>query len=141
MEEARKYDYADSHSVKVKISRPISAQELSEQFFHAPKWIRGLMNLRNTLMKPFGVKNEHDLSDLVSTKSFNTAFIKKNAKHLDLKIEFETKAIDTDNQEISVNTRVNFNNRFGKCYFTCIRPFHNIICKTLLKRAKSYFEK
>lgn len=99
------------------------------------------MNLRNAIMKPFGLKDSRNLSDLVSVISYNIAIISKNAKHLDSVIEFYTVKIDIDNQEISVNTKVHFNNRMGRCYFTVIRPFHNVICKTLLKRAKTTFGK
>ncbi len=141
MEGNRKYNYSDRFSVKVNVPRSISAKELSKQFFYAPKWIRGLMNLRNTIMKPFGLKDEQDLSDLVSVKSENVAVISKNAKHIDLVIEFNSVTIDNDNQEMSVSTKVHFNNRMGRCYFAVIRPFHNIICKTLLRRTKTIFEK
>lgn len=141
MRENREYDYSDRFSATVRVAQPISAKELSEQFFYAPKWIRGLMNLRNAIMKHFGLKDERDLSDLVSVKSDNVAIISKNAKHLDLVIEFYTATIDNDNQEISVSTKVHFNNRMGRCYFAVIRPFHNVICKTLLERAKTTFEK
>ena len=69
MRENREYDYSDRFSAAVRVAKPISAKELSEQFFYAPKWIRGLMNLRNAIMKPFGLKDQHDLSNLVSVKS------------------------------------------------------------------------
>ena len=137
----REYDYSDRFSAIVRVTKPISAKKLSEQFFYAPKWIRGLMNLRNAIMKPFGLKDSRNLSDLVSVISYNIAIISKNAKHLDSVIEFYTAKIDIENHEISVSTIVHFNNRMGRCYFTVIRPFHNVICKTLLKRAKTTFGK
>lgn len=141
MRENREYDYSDRFSTTVRVAKPINAKEFSVEFFYAPKWIRGLMNLRNAIMKTLGLKEERNLSDLVSVKSDNVAIISKSAKHLDLVIEFYTAKIDNDNQEISVSTKVHFNNRMGRCYFAVIRPFHNVICKTLLKRAKTTFEK
>lgn len=77
MRENREYDYSDRFSATVRVAEPIMAKELSEQFFYALKWIRGLMNLRNAIMKHFGLKDERDLSDLVSVKSDNVVIISK----------------------------------------------------------------
>lgn len=141
MERNKYYDYADRFSDIVKVSQPISAKELSERFFSAPKWIVAMMKLRNAIMKPFGLKRERNLSDLVRIESGNATTISKNDKHLDFVIMLTSENVGNDSQCISVSTKVRFNNRMGKLYFAIIKPFHNIICKTLLKRTKSNFEK
>ena len=94
-----------------------------------------------------------EFSDIVHTARFinaaelsgleteNLATISKNDKHLDLEIAFMTERVECDSQRISVSTKVRFHNRFGKCYFAIIKPFHNLICKTLLLRAKNNIEK
>ena len=109
--------------------------------FYASKWITLLMKIRNAIMKPFGLKRGKDLSDLVHIETENLATISKNDKHLDLEIAFMTGRVECDSQRISVSTKVRFHNRFGKCYFAIIKPFHNLICKTLLLRAKNNIEK
>ena len=114
---------------------------MSGLFFSAPKWITLLMKIRNAIMKPFGLKRGKDLSDLVHIETENLATISKNDKHLDLEIAFMTERVECDSQRISVSTKVRFHNRFGKCYFAIIKPFHNLICKTLLLRAKNNIEK
>lgn len=77
MRENREYDYSDKFNTTVRVAKPISAKEFSVQFFYAPKWIRGLMSLRNAIMKPLGLKDKRNLSDLVSVKSDNIAIISK----------------------------------------------------------------
>ena len=52
----KNYDYTDEFSDIIHTERFISAAELSEQFFSAPKWITLLMKFRNVVMRPFGVK-------------------------------------------------------------------------------------
>jgi len=99
------------------------------------------MKFRNVIMKPFGLKKGRDLSDLVHIESENLARVRKNDKHLDLEIAFITERMECGSQRISVSTKVRFHNRFGKCYFAIIKPFHNLICKTLLQRAKNNIEK
>lgn len=117
------YDYMDKFSNKVHIARQVSAKEFSEQFFSAPRWITALMQLRNAIVKPLGLKGENNLSDLVTIESDNIAIINKNDKHLDLVIVLATERIGNDSNRISVSTKVQFNNRMGKFYFAIIRPF------------------
>ena len=141
MRNNKSYNYTDEFSDIVHTARFINAAELSGLFFSAPKWITLLMKIRNAIMKPFGLKRGKDLSDLVHIETENLATISKNDKHLDLEIAFMTERVECDSQRISVSTKVRFHNRFGKCYFAIIKPFHNLICKTLLLRAKNNIEK
>ena len=137
----KNYDYTDEFSDIIHTERFISAVELSELFFSAPKWITLLMKFRNVVMRPFGLKKERKLSDLVHIESENMATVYKNDKHLDLEIVFMTESMERDNQRISVSTKVRFHNILGKCYFAIIKPFHILICTTLLQRAKNNIEK
>ena len=119
MRNNKSYNYTDEFSDIVHTARFINAAELSGLFFSAPKWITLLMKIETE----------------------NLATISKNDKHLDLEIAFMTGRVECDSQRISVSTKVRFHNRFGKCYFAIIKPFHNLICKTLLLRAKNNIEK
>lgn len=141
MKDNKSYDYTDEFNDIIHTTRFINAAELSELFFSAPKWITILMKSRNVMMRPLGVKKERILSDLVHIESENLATVCKNDKHLDLEIAFITERIERDSQRISVGTKVRFHNGLGKCYFAIIKPFHNLICKTLLQRAKNNVEK
>ena len=71
----KNYDYTDEFSDIIHTERFISAAELSEQFFSAPKWITLLMKFRNVVMRPFGLKKERKLSDLVLIESENMATV------------------------------------------------------------------
>ena len=51
----KNYDHTDEFSDIIHTERFISAAELSELFFSAPKWITLLMKFRNVVMKPFGL--------------------------------------------------------------------------------------
>ena len=141
MKDNKNYDYTDEFSDIIHTARFINAAELSGLFFSAPKWITILMKFRNVMVKPLGLKKERDLSDLVHIESENIATVCKNDKHLDLEIAFITESMERDSQRISVSTKVRFHNSLGKCYFAIIKPFHNLICKTLLQRAKNNIEK
>ena len=131
MKDNKNYDYTDEFSDIIHTVRFINAAELSGVFFSAPKWITILMKFRNVMVRPLGLKKGKDFSYLVL----------KNDKHLNLEIVFITESMERDSQRISVSTKVRFHNSLGKCYFATIKPFHNLICKTLLQRTKNNIEK
>ena len=141
MKDNKSYNYTDNFSDIIHTARFINAAELSGLFFSAPKWITILMKFRNIVVRSLGLKKERNLSDLVYIESENIATVCKNDKHLDLEIAFITESTERDSQRISVSTKVRFHNSLGKCYFAIIKPFHNLICKTLLQRAKNNIEK
>ena len=139
MKDNKNYDYTDEFSDIIHTVRFINAAELSGVFFSAPKWITILMKFRNVMVRPLGLKKGKDFSDLVHIESENIATVCKNDKHLNLEIVFITESMER--QRISVSTKVRFHNSLGKCYFAIIKPFHNLICKTLLQRTKNNIEK
>lgn len=134
------YDYTDNYSEIVHTTRPISAEELTDRFFCAPQWITALMKFRNAIIKPFGLKEEKNLSALVIAESDSLATISKSDKHLDFIIAFMTERRRNDSLYLSVCTKVRYNNRMGKFYFAIIKPFHRLICKILLKRVRRNLE-
>ena len=134
------FDYTDNFTEIVRTTRPISAEELTVRFFCAPQWIIALMKFRNAIVKPFGLKGEKNLSDLVIVKSDSLATISKSDKHLNFVIAFMTERRMNDSLYLSVCTKVRYNNRMGKFYFSIIEPFHRLICKILLKRVRRNLE-
>ena len=130
------FDYTDNFSEVVRTIRPISAEELAARFFCTPQWIIALMKVRNAIIKPFGLKGEKNLSDLVIVESDSLATISKSDKHLNFVIAFMTERRMNDSLYLSVCTKVRYNNRMGKFYFTIIKPFHKLICKILLKQVR-----
>ncbi len=95
-----------------------------------------MLTFRNAIVKPFGLKGEKNLSDFVIVESDRLATISKNDKHLDFVIAFMTEKRMNDSLYLSVSTKVRYNNRMGKFYFTIIKTFHRLICKILLKRVR-----
>ncbi len=92
------YDYTDNFSEIVHTSRPISAEELTGRFFCAPQWVIVLMKFRNVIVKPFGLKGEKNLSDLVKIESENVVLLSKTDKQLDFNVRLVTENIGNGNQ-------------------------------------------
>ena len=114
------FDYTDNFSEVVRTIRPISAEELAARFFCTPQWIIALMKVRNAIIKPFGLKGEKNLSDLVIVESDSLATISKSDRHLDFVIAFMTERRMNDSVYLSVCTKVRYNNRMGKFYFSIL---------------------
>lgn len=140
MEQNEYFDYTDNFSEIVHAAQPISAKELAYRLFSAPQWVIALIKFRNAIVKPLGLKGEKSLYDLINVESENRATLSKNDKHLDFKVTLMTESIGNGNQRISVGTKVCLHNSMGKVYFAIIKPFHVLICKTLIKRVRKNFE-
>ena len=94
--------------------------------------------IMDAMTKKFGYKNVMEVPKLEKiVVNMGVGEAKENAKLLDAAIA----DMELDSQRISVNTKVRFHNSLGKYYFAIIKPFHNLICKTLLQRAKNNIEK
>lgn len=150
------YDYVDcfqgEYSDK---NNSIGIAQVGTAFFKSkPKWITVLMNMRNRIVKPFGLKTNGGTEDKniksndlrfeeghrfgifkVFNKSENELIVGENDKHLDFKISVLLNPIisESGKKSLSITSAVKFNNRFGRFYFTIIKPLHKIIVPAILK--------
>jgi hypothetical protein len=128
-----KIDYCDSYRITQSTSD--SPEQIAEQLFKLPKWVIGLMILRNGLVRPFGLKTEKEPESAtlfpVIDRNDNEMVAGMNDRHLNFRVSI---LLDSEHSFIFVTTVVHYNNRWGKVYFLFIKPFHKIIVKSLIKR-------
>lgn len=134
-------DYSDIVSKKIHLTKPLSSNIIFEKMFcDFPKPVALLMNLRNKLMKPFGLKTGGSFRDLITEKNEEEILICKNDKHLCFWVSIYC-SLPTDGwQDASVTTVVKFNNFLGKIYFIGIWIFHKLLVKSLFSKATSINE-
>jgi len=113
-----------------------------------PAWLNILFRLRNFLVKFVGLKTEKKDTDeferlirnggelgfaSVPEKNDKETILLLKDKHLNayLSVYVDNKQ---NSQDIYAITLVHFHNRFGRVYFFFIRPFHDIIVKSILRR-------
>lgn len=106
-------------------------------FCKFPKPVALLMNLRNKLMKPFGLKTGGSFRDLITEKNEEEILICKNNKHLCFWVSIYCSLPADGWQNASVTTIVKFNNVLGKIYFIGIWIFHKLLVKSLFSKATS----
>lgn len=139
-----KADYTDTYATTVRNAQKMTARDLFRQMlFCYPKPVLYLLQLRDRLVKPFGLQGGSSFTDLVKEEDDNRVVFGKPDKHLDFSVTLQCDAPNTQKrcQTIRMTTIVKFHNLLGKRYFFFIRPFHVLICKGLLKRAVRKWKK
>jgi hypothetical protein len=127
-----KIDYCDSY--RITQSTNDSPEQMAMQLFNLPKWVIGLMILRNWIVRPFGLKTRTETESAtlfpVIDRNDHEIVMGMNDRHLNFRVSILT---DKENSFIYVTTVVHYNNIWGKVYFLLIKPFHKIIINVLIK--------
>lgn len=129
-------DYCDSVSKRIKPDKPLSPDYIFEQMFcNFPKPVAWLMNLRNAIVKPLGLKGGSGFREFVSERNEEEFILSKIDKHLDFQVGiYCSKPVDGW-QDASVTTVVKFNNFQGRLYFIGIWMFHKLLVGILFRKA------
>lgn len=142
-----KIDYSDTYSVRI-APNDYSIDKITTDIFQSPKWVDGLMKLRDSLVKAFGLKtgkkdypNAHNYYPVgnklgyftVSDRNDNEIVMAENDKHLNFRTSVMVERNSAD-ASVYLSTIVQFNNMFGRLYFLPVQPFHRIIIKSILKK-------
>ena len=129
-------DYCDSVSKRIKPDKPLSPDYIFEQMFcNFPKPVAWLMNLRNAIVKPLGLKGGSGFRELVSERNEEEFILSKIDKHLDFQVGiYCSKPVDGW-QDASVTTVVKFKNFLGRLYFIGIWMFHKLLVGILFRKA------
>lgn len=140
-------DYCDSY--KIIISKDITIDNITTEVFKPNYWVDLLIRIRNSLVRLFGLKtgNKKDFTESINYpigakvggyftviyRSENEIVMGENDKHLNFRVAVMKKKSEQD-CSIYVTTIVKFNNIWGRIYFLPVKPFHQIIVKSLLRR-------
>jgi Protein of unknown function (DUF2867) len=108
-------------------------------FDRAPTWISNLLQLRNALVRPFGLIYQAPTENLERIGMFPILYdapqkvvLGLNDKHLDFRVVVE---LLNFGHSVSLTTLVKPHNYFGRAYLAVIMPFHRIIAATTLAQA------
>lgn len=125
----------------------ISIEQLTKQALgQMPSWVRRLMQLRNAIVAPFGLKtggigtasaqmpDKLKIGDKLGVFRIchicdDEIILGEDDKHLDFRI-----SVFKSDEGSVVSTWVRTHNMFGKAYLTIIMPFHRLITQQTAKR-------
>ncbi|MBQ4279925.1 MAG: DUF2867 domain-containing protein [Rikenellaceae bacterium] len=138
-------DYVDSYRIDGLGTADLDRAAVA--LFRSPRWVNGLMWLRNTLMRPFGLKTGPGAGPVplpdetfhpvggrlalfeVLARGEREIVLGMDDKHLDFRV-----SLLGGGDDLWLTTVVRFNNRGGRLYFKVIRPFHALIVGSLARR-------
>jgi len=141
--------YCDSYRADLSQHPEETVDGLINKLFRIPGWVVFLMKIRNTLMKPLGLKTDFDFSDrkprnyyTVGKRAVYFKVIDRNEQEIvmaekDTHLNFRTSVFVEENSQVRyawLTTLVHYNNSFGRLYFIPVKPFHRIIIKSLMRK-------
>jgi hypothetical protein len=118
-------------------------------FLTMPQWITELLELRNTIVRPLGLKTSIDavqsngqdelkpgtavgVFEILDRKLDEEIVLGEDDKHLDYRVSVRLEQAE-GKCWVVVSTVVKFNNWLGKAYFVPIRPVHKIIVPAMMR--------
>jgi Protein of unknown function (DUF2867) len=136
--------FADASSTLV-AGQSLTAMTAAERAFgRAPAWIGRLLQVRNALTAPFGLKSGSlaisTPSDRVGIfplldRSDDRITLGLDDRHLDFRLLVDVRDAGQGRQTVTATTVVKTHNRFGRAYLAIVMPFHRVIVKTMLAQA------
>jgi len=108
---------------------------------HSPRWVRMLVDLRNVLVAPFGLKKsgEPTTEGIIGLFPVVSATPQRlvagfDDSHLDFRIVVDVAPAGDRRKQVTLTTLVRRHNLLGRVYLAIIMPFHRVIARALLRQ-------
>ena len=135
-------NFADTFHIDIDGDAVTARQAAKRMFERLPRWISGLMKLRNLIVAPFGLKTpSHDTSTAadsvgafpVISDTPERLVAGFDDRHLDFRVVVDISG-QASRRRVAATTLVKTHNRFGQIYLAVIMPFHRMIVPAMLRR-------
>lgn len=110
----------------------------NRMFCDFPAWVKTMLRLRDTLVRPFGLKTGTSFAERIIERNDEEIVIGSTDKHLSFWVSVycvEPCATTANHRMAEVSTLVKCHNMLGRIYFVGILLFHRLIVGTLFRRA------
>ena len=120
-------DFLDCYSV----ASTLSPAEAARQGLALPGWAASLLKLRNTLVRPFGLKTGEPDQPIFPTchETANEIILGTDDRHLDFRI-----GLIRQDGRLYMSTWVHPHNLWGRAYLRLVMPFHILISRGAVAR-------
>jgi hypothetical protein len=138
-----KADFADAFSLTINDPSVDAITAAHRAIERPPGWISSLMQLRDAIVKPLGLRTGQDgaLARMdrigvfpVLSKAPERVVLGLDDKHLDFRLAIDVATLDARRREIVATTLVQTHNWLGRTYLALILPFHRRIVPALMAR-------
>ena len=138
--------FADAFRITVSDAK-LNARTAAERIFsRSPRWVQMLLDLRNAIVAPFGLKTsaegEAKAGGMVGmfpvlSETPGQLIAGFNDHHLDFRVVVDVAPVGgSRDQEVTATTLVLTHNRLGQVYLTAIMPFHRLITRSMLGQVR-----
>ena len=121
------YQFADAYKVPA-IHRVDAIEATRMAFAQGPRWVRGLMGMRNRLGLLVGLKPAPAGGFPVVRQSPDQVVLGFDDKHLDFRV-----IVEVGGGFAIVTTVVRWHNAWGRAYLAAIMPFHRAIAARMIE--------
>jgi hypothetical protein len=134
--------FADAYRVTVADTALDARTAAMRIFSESPRWVTALVDLRNKIVSPFGLKtsaeDEAKAGGMVGmfpvlSETPERLVAGFDDHHLDFRVIVDVVPWG-GGREVTATTLVLTHNWFGRTYLTAIMPFHRMIAKALLRQ-------
>lgn len=134
--------FSDAFRVAVTDDALDARQAAERMFQHQPRWIGGLMTLRNLIVAPLGLKTPSHGKALAANSIGAFPVISETPerivagfddKHLDFRVIVDVSGA-APQREVTATTLVMTHNLPGRAYLATIMPFHRIIVPAMMRQ-------
>lgn len=141
-------DLADAYAIRLPETATADPEALARFLFAGqPRWIAGLLRIRDFLVAGFGLKTARSLSVprpgspprigifRVYATHPDEVVLGEDDSHLDFRVSVLRQERGTAGVWLTVSTVVRCHNALGRCYIALIEPFHRAVVRATLARA------
>jgi len=117
-------------------------------FLTIPQWITALLELRNIIVRPFGLKTSIDVEPSnvqdelkpgtavgvfeVLNRRLDEIMLGEDDQHLNYRVSVQLER-EEEKCWVIISTVVTFNNWLGRAYFVPVKPVHKIIVPAMIR--------
>ena len=134
--------FIDAYRIAVEGTTLDARTAAIKMFARTPRWIDALLNLRNLIVAPFGLKTSGDGEPStggiiglfpVLSETPERLVAGFNDSHLDFRVVVDVASAGSG-QQVTTTTLVLTHNWLGRTYLAVIMPFHRLVTRSMLRQ-------
>jgi Protein of unknown function (DUF2867) len=134
--------FVDAYRILVEGNGLNARKAATKMFARPPRWVEALLNLRNLIVAPLGLKTSGDGEPSsggviglfpVLSETPERLVAGFDDSHLDFRVVVDVVSAGSG-QQVTTTTLVLTHNPLGRIYLAVILPFHRLIARSMLRQ-------